>query len=402
MPQSEQTSQLVTEVLPKTFDDMPLNRLLLRGVYSHGFERPSPIQQQTIVPITRGGDVLGQAPSGTGKTGAFAIGLLQRMDMRRGGSETQGLVLSPTRELVEQTYEVITQIGQYAADGQAFAALLVGGQRTEQNIQRIKEGGVVVAVGTPGRVAELVRRGALRAGGIKCVVLDEADELLSQGFAEQLHEIFRYLPKDVQIVLFSATMPAEILQLTHRLMRNPTRVLLEPEQLTLSGIKQFFVAVEEDHKLGTILDLYETISIAQAVIFASTRRTVEWIGRQLAERGYSVGTMHAETERAERSNVMKSFKRGATRVLVSSDLTSRGIDVQHVNIVINFDLPLNAESYLHRIGRSGRYGRKGVAINLVSNRDVPALRAVEAHYQTHVEELPQNFTDYLGDGANSA
>lgn len=343
--------------------------------------------------------MLGQAPSGTGKTGAFAIGLLQRMDMRRGGSETQGLVLSPTRELAEQTYDVISDIGQYTADGQPFVAMFVGGQRVEDNVKRIKQGGVVVGVGTPGRIADLVRRGALRAGGIKCVVLDEADELLSQGFAGQLHEIFRFMPRDVQIVLFSATMPPEILSLTDRLMRSPTRVLMEPEQLTLRGIKQFFVAVTEEEKLGAILDLYETISIAQAVIFASSRRTVEWLGRQLEERAYTVGTMHADMERLERSNVMQGFKRGSTRVLVSSDLMSRGIDVQHVNIVINYDMPLNVESYLHRIGRSGRYGRKGVAINLVSERDVALLRAVEAHYQTHVDELPQNFTDFLGHGA---
>lgn len=344
--------------------------------------------------------MIGQAQSGTGKTGAFAIGLLQRMDMRRGGGETQGLVLSPTRELAEQTYDVITEIGHYAAEGRAFAGLFVGGQRTECDIQRLRQGTVTVAVGTPGRIAELIRRGALRACSISCVVLDEADELLSQGFAEQVYSIFKFLPKDVQIVLFSATMPDEVLELTSRFMRSPTRVLMERQLLTLKGIKQFFVAVEDEFKLGTILDLYESISIAQAVIFAATRRTVEWLGRMLAEHSHSVGTIHSEMARSERTGVMRSFKRGTTRVLVSSDLTARGIDVQHVNIVINFDLPANPESYLHRIGRSGRYGRRGVAINLVSNGDAAALRALEAHYKTQIDELPMNFTDYLADDAD--
>ena len=192
-------------------------------------------------------------------------------------------------------------------------------------------------------------------------------------------------------------MPPEVLDLTTRFMRSPTRVLMEREQLTLKGIKQFYVAVEDEFKLGTIVDLYESISIAQAVIFAGTRRTVDWLGRQLGERAHAVGTMHAEMARADRIGVMKGFKRGTTRVLVTSDLMARGIDVQHVNIVINFDLPVNVESYLHRIGRSGRFGRRGIAINLVSEREVGTLRALEAHYKTHIEELPMNFTEFLSD-----
>lgn len=384
------------DALPATFDAMPLHHALLRGIYSHGFERPSPIQQRTIVPMTRGGDVIGQAQSGTGKTGAFAIGLLQRMDMRRGGG-TQGLVLSPTRELAEQTYDVICDIGDYAAEGRPFAGLFVGGTRTDGDIRRLQEGAVTVAVGTPGRLAELIRRGALRVSGITSVVLDEADEMLSQGFSEQIHNIFRFLPKDVQIALFSATMPDEVLQLTKRFMRSPTEVLMEPEQLTLQAIKQFFVAAEDDIKFDVIVDLYESISIAQAVIFAGTRRVVEWLGRKLGERAHAVGTLHSDMPRADRIDVMKSFKRGATRVLVTSDLIARGIDVQHVNIVINFDMPTSAESYLHRIGRSGRYGKRGIAINLVAKKDIEALRGIEAHYKTHIEELPANFSDYLGE-----
>lgn len=378
------------------FDDMPLHSNLLRGVYSYGFEKPSEIQQRTIVPLCRGGDVIGQAQSGTGKTGAFSIGLLQRVDFRL--NATQALVLSPTRELAEQTFEVIGEVGHYVAEGQPFACMFTGGTKTSEDIRRLQDGKALVAVGTPGRIADLIKRGALRVTALKCVVLDEADEMLSQGFAEQVYNIFRFLPKDVQIALFSATMPDEVLQLTTRFMRSPTSVLLEREALTLKGIKQFYVAVAEEYKLGTIIDLYESISIAQAVIFAGTRRTVDWLGRQLSDLSHTVGTMHAEMQRADRISAMRNFKRGSTRVLVTSDLMARGIDVQHVNIVINFDLPANAESYLHRIGRSGRFGRRGIAINLVSPREEPLLRELEAHYKTQIEELPANFTDHLADG----
>ena len=376
------------------FDDMPLHRNLLPGVYSHGFEKPSEIQQRTIAPFCRGGDLIGQAQSGTGKTGAFSIGLLQRMDFRL--NATQGLVLSPTRELAEQTFEVLSEIGSYMTDsGVPFVAMFTGGSRTSEDIRRLCAGGVTVVVGTPGRVADLIKRGALRVVALKCVVLDEADEMLSQGFSEQISNIFRFLPKDVQMALFSATMPDEVLSLAEKFMRQPTRVLMPPESLTLKGIKQYYVAVHDDEKLGVIIDLYESISIAQAVIFAGKRRTVDWLGHQLSARSHAVGTMHAEMPRSDRVGVMRGFKSGSTRVLVTSDLMARGIDVQHVNIVINFDLPANPESYLHRIGRSGRFGRRGVAISLVSPQEAEVLRELEAHFKTNIEELPMNFTDHL-------
>lgn len=386
---------------PQTFDDMPLHQNLLRGIYAHGFEKPSPIQMQTIVPVVRGGDVIGQAQSGTGKTGAFSIGLLQRMDFRGGGG-TQAIVLSPTRELAEQTHGVISDIGFYAAGQEPFAALFVGGTRSIDDVKRLGSGRVTVAVGTPGRIVELIKRGALRVADLKILVLDEADEMLSQGFAEQVLEVFRFAPRDVQIALFSATMPPEVLDLTQRFMRNPTRVLMPTEELTLKGIRQYYVAVDDDQKVNVLLDLYESISIAQAVVFAGRRSTVESIGAVLAQQSHSVGTMHADVGRAERTAVMRSFKRGELRVLVTSDLMARGIDVQHVNVVVNYDLPASVESYLHRIGRSGRYGRRGVAINLVSARDKAQLRALEEHYHTSIEELPMNFCDFLAEDADAA
>ncbi len=378
----------------KSFDDMPLGETLLRGIYSTGFERPSDIQQLAIVPLTRGGDVLAQAPSGTGKTGAFAIGLLQRVDARRG--VTQALVLAPTRELAEQTHEVLQSLGAFVLQGEHQCQLLVGGTAVAENIKGLRAG-CVVAVGTPGRVADLVRRGALRVDSLRVIVLDEADEMLSQGFAEQVTGLFSFLPRDVQVGLFSATMPPEVVELTRRFMRTPTEILVPPEQLTLKGIKQFYVALDEEHKLGALDDLYESVSVAQSVVFANKRDKVTWIAQQLAARHHTVAALHADMPRAERSRVMQTFRSGTARVLVTSDLVARGIDVQHVNIVINYDLSRDLECYLHRIGRSGRFGRKGLAINFVSPADVPILRELERHYGVVIEELPMDFAAQLDD-----
>jgi len=305
-------------------------------------------------------------------------------------------VLSPTRELAQQTHAVIGSIGDYLSEGQAFCATFVGGTRVHDDLKKLAAG-VIIAVGTPGRVSDVIKRGALRTESLKVLVLDEADEMLSQGFSEQIYDIFKYLPKDIQVALFSATMPDDVLDLTKKFMRSPTRILVKRESLTLEGIKQFYVAVEEDHKLETLMDLYESVSIAQSVIFANTRRKVDFIKDQLNKHNHTVSYMHAEMQRGEREKVMATFRSGSSRVLVTTDLVARGIDVHHVNIVINYDLPANKENYLHRIGRGGRYGRKGVAINFVSQRDVEVLRELEQHYHTQIEELPMDFAAYLGE-----
>lgn len=378
-----------------SFDDMPLHQALLRGIYSYGFEKPSSIQQRAITPLTRGGDIIAQAQSGTGKTGAFSIGLLQRLDFRR--TAIQGLVLSPTRELAIQTAEVISRIGEFVSDGKPFCETFVGGTRVNDDVKKLQTNYIIVAVGTPGRVQDVLKRKAFRAVNLRTLVLDEADEMLSQGFSEQIYEVFQYLPKDIQVALFSATMPDEVLELTKKFMRDPIRILVKRESLTLEGIRQFFIAVEEEHKLDTLIDLYETVSIAQSVIFANTRRKVDWIADQLNSNNHTVSRMHSEMTKAEREEVMATFRSGSSRVLVTTDLVARGIDVHHVNIVINFDLPTNRENYLHRIGRGGRYGRKGVAINFVTEREVTTLHSIEEHYHTSIGELPLNFAAYLGE-----
>lgn len=380
----------------ESFEDMPLNQALLRGIYSHGFEKPSPIQQRSIVPFLRGGDLIAQAQSGTGKTGAFSIGLLQRVDFRRAAQ--QAIVLSPTHELAQQTQEVVSALGEYlAVDHPGFCQVFVGGSRVEGDIRKLQSG-AMVAVGTPGRVSDLIRRGALRTDSLKVIVLDEADEMLSQGFAEQIYEIFRYLPRDIQVVLYSATMPEAVLDITQRFMRDPTRILVNKEAITLDGIKQFYVAVTDDQqKMEMLADLYESVSMAQSMIFANSKRKVDYIAEQLNQANHTVSSLHAEMPKSDRSRVLSTFRSGSSRVLVSSDLVARGIDVHHVNVVINFDLPQSKENYIHRIGRSGRYGRKGVAINFVAPSDIAALKELEAHYRTRIAELPMDFAEYLAE-----
>ena len=378
-----------------SFDDMPLHQLLLRGIYSYGFEKPSAIQQRAIVPLINKGDVIAQAQSGTGKTGAFSIGLLARLDFRQ--KALQALVLSPTRELAVQTHEVLSRIGDYLSESNSnFCQTFVGGTRVQDDIKKIQVG-ATVAVGTPGRVLDVMKRGAFRTDMMKLMVLDEADEMLSQGFQEQIYEIFRFMPRDIQVCLFSATMPRDVLELAQKFMRDPTRILVRQESLTLDGIKQFYVAVEEDTKLETLMDLYESVSIAQSVVFVNTRRKVDYVSEQLNKTNHTVSSIHSDMPKGEREKVMHHFRNGHSRVLVTTDLVARGIDVHHVNIVVNFDLPTNMENYLHRIGRGGRFGRKGVAINFVSQRDVQMLREIEQHYHAVIGELPLNFASHLSD-----
>uniref|UniRef100_A0A7S4NKN8 RNA helicase n=1 Tax=Paramoeba aestuarina TaxID=180227 RepID=A0A7S4NKN8_9EUKA len=379
-----------------SFDNMGLDNQLLRGIYSYGFEKPSAIQQRAIIPFIKGGDLIAQAQSGTGKTGAFVIGSLQRVDFKK--NTCQALILSPTRELALQSMEVAQRIGAYMKEDATkipFCHSFVGGTKVQDDISKLQRGEVLIAIGTPGRIFDVIKRGFLRTSELKVVVLDEADEMLSQGFSEQIYSIFKYLPRDIQATLFSATMPEEVLALTKQFLNNPVRILVKKEMLTLDGIKQYYVAVEEDHKLETLCDLYDSVSIAQSVIFCNTRRKVDWLAEELNKENHTVSLMHSDMTKNEREAVIQTFRSGETRVLITTDLLARGIDVHHVSIVINFDLPTNRENYLHRIGRSGRFGRKGVAINFVTAKDSQALKELEAHYHTQIDELPMDFATHL-------
>jgi len=372
------------------FDEMKLKEKLLRGIYAYGFERPSAIQQRAILPCIMGHDVIAQAQSGTGKTATFAISLLQQIDIEL--NECQALVLAPTRELAQQIQKVVLALGDYM-DAQCHAC--IGGTNVREDLRKLG-GGVHVVVGTPGRVFDMINRRALKTSSIKVFVLDEADEMLSRGFKDQIYDVFKNLPSEVQVILLSATMPSDVMEVTNHFMRNPIRILVKKEELTLEGIKQFYVQVErEEWKLDTLCDLYDTLSITQAVIFCNTRRKVDWLTEKMHERDFTVSAMHGEMEQKERDVIMREFRSGSSRVLITTDLLARGIDVQQVSLVINYDLPNHRENYIHRIGRGGRFGRKGVAINFVTEEDWRVLRDIEQYYNTTIEAMPMNVADLI-------
>lgn len=374
-----------------SFDDMHLCEALLRGIYAYGFEKPSAIQQRAIMPCIKCHDVIAQAQSGTGKTATFAISILQQIDVEQ--KITQALVLAPTRELAQQIQKVVLALGDYMG---ANCYACIGGTSIRSEVHKLQAEAPQIVVGTPGRVYDMLSRKILCPKHIKMFVLDEADEMLSRGFKDQIYEIFQKLSSNTQVVLLSATMPTDVLEVTTKFMRTPIRILVKKEELTLEGIRQFYINVEkEEWKLDTLCDLYETLTITQAVIFINTRRKVDWLTEKMHARDFTVSALHGDMDQKERDLIMREFRSGSSRVLITTDLLARGIDVQQVSLVINYDLPTNRENYIHRIGRGGRFGRKGVAINLVTEDDKRTLRDIETFYNTTVEEMPMNVADLI-------
>lgn len=372
------------------WESMGLKEELVRGIFCYGFDKPSAVQQRAIVPIMKGRDVIVQSQSGTGKTAVFSLGSLQVIDM--GVREPQVLILSPTRELAEQSQKVALALGDYL---NVAIHVCVGGKNLSEDIRKL-EHGVHIVSGTPGRVFDMIQRRHLRTRSIKMLVLDEADEMLNQGFREQVYDIYRYLPYATQCVIVSATLPQEVLEMTTKFMNDPIKILVKRDELTLEGIKQFFVAVEkEEWKFDTLCDLYDTLTITQAVIFCNTRKKVEWLAQKMREANFTISSMHGDMNQKERDKIMQEFRAGNSRVLIATDIWGRGLDVQQVSLVINYDLPTNRELYIHRIGRSGRFARKGVAINFVKNEDVRILRDIEQYYSTQIDEMPMNVADLI-------
>jgi len=371
-----------------TFDSMNLKEPLLRAIYAYGYEQPSIIQQRAIVPFLTGQDLIAQAQSGTGKTATFTISVLQRLDPTI--VTTQALLLSPTRELAVQTFQVVSALNLYTG---YTVCNCIGGQSVREDVSRMNRG-VQIVIGTPGRVYDMISRRALPVQTIGMLVLDEADEMLSRGFKSQIQEIFNTLPP-CQVCLFSATIPSEVLELTQRFMKNPLQLLVQKEQLTLEGIRQFYIALEEEWKWDTLCDLYETLPINQSIIYCNTRRKVEWLKEKMTAKDFNVSCIHSELTQDERHSILNEFRSGKTRVLITTDLLARGIDIQQISLVINVDLPTNRENYIHRIGRSGRFGRKGVSILLVTKEDVPYMKEIESFYHTQISEMPESVDKFF-------
>lgn len=377
----------------QSWDDLDCDVSLLRGIYSYGFEKPSPIQQRAILPMKSKKDIIAQAQSGTGKTGCFAIGILLAIDIEK--NKTQALCISPTRELSTQIKSVIDGIGSMMTG--LKTQLLVGGSSTDEDIRMLQDKKQPhIVVGCPGRIYDMLRRKKFSSSELKILVLDEADEMLSSGFKEQVYTIFQQLPNDIQVALFSATMPNELYALTEKFMRDPVKILVKTEQLTLDGIKQYYVAIENDaQKYETLKDLFGSISMSHCIIYCNSVKRVEELYDAMNNDNFPVCKLHSSMDYNERKNSYTEFKNGSKRVMISSNVTARGIDIQQVSIVINFDIPKCVHTYLHRIGRSGRWGRKGVGINFVSRYDTHKIKEIEEHYKTQINELPSSVVETL-------
>ena len=380
------------EYIPKEFEKWEdlegiINEDTMRGIYAYGFDSPSMIQRKALLTMFDKKDIIAQAQSGTGKTGVFTIGVLQNVNPNI--NKTQAMILAPTRELAKQIYDVITSIG--ALNKEFRYHLLIGGTSTDEDAHSLKTIMPHIIVGCPGRVYDMMRRNNIVSKDINILVLDEADEMLSIGFKDQIYNIFQYLNSDVQVGLFSATLPNELQSLTDKFMRNPVRILVKSELLTLEGIKQYYVALNDDsQKYATLKDIFNIISMSQCIIYCNSIKRVMDLTDAMINDGFPVCCIHSNMEKNKRDEAYMDFKAGKHRVLISSNVTSRGIDVQQVRTVLNFDLPKCIFNYLHRIGRSGRWGRKGTAINFVTRWDVKTMKEIERHYHTIVDELPSN------------
>lgn len=373
-----------------SFENLNINDNLLRGIYAYGFEKPSSIQYKGIPKIVEGKDLIAQSQSGTGKTGSFTIGVLNKINTSI--KKTQYIVIAPTHELANQIYDVFINLSNYM---DVSIAKVIGKTNVQQSRAELQKDPQIV-IATPGRLLDMINRKYLFTDSIKTFILDEADEILSTGFMETIYNIIQTLPKTTQICLYSATIPSEILELTDQFMNNPEKILVKSDSLTLEGIQQFYIGLKQyKWKFDVLMDIYDTINVTQSIIYVNSKNVLSNLYDRLSVNDFPVSHIHGDMEKSEREKNLSDFKSGNTRVLLSTDLLSRGIDIQQLSLVINFDLPRSKETYIHRIGRSGRYGRKGVAINFITDEDKQHMQDIEKFYNTEIKEMPQNLEDYL-------
>jgi superfamily II DNA/RNA helicase len=374
------------------FDDLKLSNELIKGVYLHGFTQPTPIQIKGINSITTGKDCILQSQSGTGKTATYLLGVLNRIDSAE--KACQGIIITPTRELATQVYDVASNLAKYT---EYNIAKCTGGTDVSQNRTELRTASVVI--GTIGRIYHMINEKKINIHKLKFFVLDEADEILSDGISDKLQEIFDKAPSGIQVILISATMSISVFNASKRLMHDPIKVLLRNNEVIVDLISQFYLDVEtEELKFDTLLDLYNLVSTSQAIIFCNTIRKVEWLDQNLKQNNFAITVIHSNMTQAERDNVVKDFRDGKTRLLLTTDLLSRGIDIPQVNMVINYDLPPNKETYVHRIGRCGRFDKKGVAITMVKMTDptdIKTFNKLKHFYKMDIKEMPESIEKYL-------
>ncbi|KAF1982015.1 DEAD-domain-containing protein [Aulographum hederae CBS 113979] len=385
---SRQQTEDVTATKGLEFEEFFIKRELMMGIFEAGFEKPSPIQEEAIPVALTGRDILARAKNGTGKTAAYVIPLLERINPK--SPKIQALILVPTRELALQTSQVCKMLGKHLGIN---VMVSTGGTGLRDDIIRLSEN-VHVVVGTPGRILDLAGKGVANLETCQTFVMDEADKLLSPEFTQVIEQLLAFHPKDRQMMLFSATFPLVVKDFKDKHMNSPYEINLM-EELTLRGITQYYAFVEEKQKVHCLNTLFNKLQINQSIIFCNSTNRVELLAKKITELGYSCFYSHARMLQQNRNRVFHDFRNGVCRNLVCSDLLTRGIDIQAVNVVINFDFPKNAETYLHRIGRSGRFGHLGLAINLISWEDRFNLYRIEQELGTEVLPIPSTIEKSL-------
>ena len=372
--------------------NLSLNDNILRGIYNFGYETPSSIQKKAIIPIVSGKDIIAQSQSGTGKTGAYLIGALQRI--KEEASHTQAVVLLPTRELAIQTHKVCNEFARYT---KINPYMLIGGTSLSENIEYLRSNRPHIIIGCVGRIHDMIQRNLLFLDKCKLFIMDEADEMLSIGFKSHIQNIFSYLHQDVQVLLFSATLPPSIREITSKFMRDPVEILVEAPQLSLEGIQQYKLFTQNDNqKYEYIKSIFRSITMSQCIIYCNSVKRVCDLYDAMKEDEFPATIIHSNMNYKERQQSFNEFLHGKYRILISSDITARGIDIQQISLVINFDIPFDKHVYIHRIGRSGRWGRKGCAINFVCRRDHNLLHDIEQWYKLEMKEYDTSHFEEKG------
>ncbi len=380
------------ETKTNNFDELNLSENLLKGVYLHGFTQPSPIQIKGINSINTGKDCILQSQSGTGKTATYLLGIMNKLV--ENDKNCQSIIITPTRELADQVYNVAAVLSKYTS----FKIVkCIGGTDITQSQNELKTATIVI--GTIGRIHHMINNKKINIHNIKNLVLDEADDILFDGIPDKIQDIIDKLPIGMQMVLISATMCSNVFNFSKRLMHDPIKILLKNNEIIVDLISQFYIDIEtEEYKFDTLLDLYNLLSTSQVIIFCNTIRKVEWLEQNLKQNNFPITVIHSNMTQQQRDDVIKEFREGKTRLLLTTDLLARGIDIPQVNMVINYDLPIDKETYVHRIGRCGRFDKKGVSITMIKTTDpydIKTLNRMKYFYKMDIKEMPDNISTFL-------
>lgn len=375
----------------KNFEGLKLNEALIKGVYLYGFTQPSSIQIKGIESINTGKDCLLQSQSGTGKTATYLLGVLNRLEEN---DKNQCIILTPTRELATQVFDVASELSKMT---KLTIEKCLGGTNISESKDKLKKANLII--GTLGRIHHMIQDKIINIHNIKLVVLDEADEILTDGMNEKLQYIFNKVPTGIQTIFISATMNPSVFDVSKKVLHDPIKILLKNSEVAVELISQFYIEIDsEELKFDTLLDLYGIASTSQTIIFCNTIRKVDWLKENLEKNNFTITCIHSKMTQQERDIVVKEFRDGKTRLLLTTDLLARGIDIPQVNLVVNYDLPPNKETYIHRIGRCGRFGKKGVAISMVKTddqSDIKTLQKMKQVYKIEIKEMPNDIDKYL-------